>query len=254
MESGSFIRRNYRIWPRIQTAVQLIYPPRCLGCGALTESDFALCGPCWSDTPFIGSIVCESCGVPLPGDPDGYRIECDDCMKVPRPWRDGRSALLYKGRARALILALKHGDRPELARPAARWMVQSGRDLFRDNMLVAPVPLHWTRLLKRRYNQSALLAHHVGRETGLQVCPDLLVRPVRTPILDGKTAAERARTLEDVIVAHPKRRHRMQGRDVLLVDDVMTSGATLSACASVCLASGANHIFVLTLARVAKDA
>lgn len=175
-------------------------------------------------------------------------------MAAPRPWRDGRSALLYDRKARSLILALKHGDRPELARPAARWMAQAGRELFREGMLVAPVPLHWSRLLKRRYNQSALLAQHLGKEVGLEVCPDLLLRRVRTPVLDGKTAAERAETLGNAITAHPKRVHRMQGRDVLLVDDVMTSGATLAACARVCLASGANHIFVLTLARVAKDA
>ena len=190
----------------------------------------------------------------MPGLADGHRIECDDCMAAPRPWQDGRAALLYDGKARSLVLALKHGDRPELARPAARWMEQAGRPLFREGMLIAPVPLHWSRLLKRRYNQSALLAQHLGRQTGLEVCPDLLVRRVRTPVLDGKTAAERAETLSGAIVAHPKRRHWLQGRDVLLVDDVMTSGATLSACARVCRASGANHIFVLTLARVAKNA
>ncbi len=132
-------------------------------------------------------------------------------------------------------------------------MARAGRDLFREDMLIAPVPLHWSRLLKRRYNQSALLAQHLGRETGLEICPDLLIRRVRTPVLDGKTAAERAQVLENAITAHPKRAYRMQGRDILLVDDVMTSGATLAACARVCLASGANHIFVLTLARVAKD-
>ncbi len=232
----------------------MIYPPRCLGCGELTESDFGLCGPCWRDTPFIGGTVCESCGMPLPGGRDGYRIDCDDCLRAPRPWQDGRAALLYQGRAKALILALKHGDRPELARPAARWMAQAGRELLRPDMLIAPVPLHWTRLIRRRYNQSALLAHHLGRIADLDMCPDLLVRRTRTPVLDGKTAAQRSRALADAISAHPRRAHKMRGRDVLLVDDVMTSGATLAACARVCRASGANHIFVLVLARVAKDA
>ncbi len=225
-----------------------------MGCGALTESDFGLCGACWCETPFIGGTVCEGCGVPLMGAQDGFRIECDDCLKAPPLWKSGRSALLYDGKARALILALKHGDRPELARLAARWMAQSGRELLQPDMVIAPVPLHWSRLLKRRYNQSALLAQHLGQDTGLDCVPDLLVRKRRTPVLDGKTAQERAKVLNDAIRVHPRRVHHLKGRDVLLVDDVMTSGATLAACTRVCQAAGANHIFVLALARVAKDA
>lgn len=159
----------------------------------------------------------------------------------------------YSGKARSLILALKHGDRPELARPAARWMAQAGREIIRPGLLVAPVPLHWSRLLRRRYNQSALLAQHLSRECGLDCVPDLLLRTRRTPVLDGKTAHERAKVLEGAIAAHPRRRHHILGRDILLIDDVMTSGATLSACTRVCQSAGANHIFVLALARVAKD-
>ncbi len=225
-----------------------------MGCGALTDTDFALCGPCWRDTPFIGGTVCESCGVPVVGDRDGFRIECDDCLKRPPPWQAGRAALLYQGKARSLILALKHGDRPELACPAARWMAQAGRELLRSDLLTAPVPLHWSRLLKRRYNQSALLAQHLAREVGLDCVPDLLRRTRRTPVLDGKTAHERAEILQDAISVHPRCLQHIQGQDILLVDDVMTSGATLAACTRVCQAAGANHIFVLALARVAKDA
>jgi len=246
--------RNYRIWKRIQTAVEVIYPPRCLGCGDLVVSDFGLCGACWAETPFIGGTVCESCGTPVPGEADAYRTECDECMQTPRPWQDGRAALLYQGQARKLILALKHGDRPELARPAARWMAQAGREIFRPGMLIAPVPLHRARLIRRKYNQSALLARHVGQETGLTVCPDLLLRDKNTPVLDGKTARQRTETLSGAIKVHPKRRGLMQDRAVLLVDDVMTSGATLAACARVCRDAGANHISVLVLSRVAKDA
>ncbi|MDA7964381.1 ComF family protein [Ruegeria sp.] len=234
--------------------LELVYPPRCMGCGELTESDFGLCGPCWRDTPFIGGTVCDSCGAPVVGERDGFRIDCDDCLKTPRPWHEGRAALLYQGRARALVLALKHGDRPELARPAARWMAQAGREILRPGLLVAPVPLHWSRLIKRRYNQSALLAQHLGREAGLDCIPDLLQRRVRTPVLDGKTAQEREDILTHAISTHPKRAEQIRGRDILLVDDVMTSGATLAACTRVCQAAGANHIFVLALARVAKDA
>ena len=253
MAEGSFIDRKYRIRQRIQTAVKLIYPPRCLGCGELTESDFGLCGPCWRDTPFVGGTICESCGVPVIGERDGFRIECDDCLRAPPPWQAGRAALMYDGKAQSLILAFKHGDRPELARPAARWLAAAGRSLLRPGMLIAPVPLHWSRLLRRRYNQSALLARHLGREVGLDCVPDLLLRKQRTPVLDGKTAHERAKVLEGAITTHPRRVQHLKGRDILLVDDVMTSGATLSACARACQAAGANHIFVLALARVAKD-
>lgn len=133
-------------------------------------------------------------------------------------------------------------------------MAQAGRTLFRPDTVIAPVPLHWSRLLKRRYNQSALLSLHLGKEAGLPVCPDLLRRKRRTPPLEGKTAAERAETLREAITLHPRRGQVLRGRSVLLVDDVMTSGATLAACSRACQAAGAADISVLVLARVAKDA
>ena len=239
---------------RIQTAIELLYPPRCLGCGAMVESDFGLCGACWSQTPFIGGTVCDACGTPLPGQEDGHRLECDDCMARPRPWSRGRTAILYRDLGRRMVLALKHGDRPEIANPAALWMARAARPILSDGLLIAPVPLHWSRFLKRRYNQSALLAQALARKTGLACCPDLLLRPARTRVQDGKPAAERFADLDGAIAVHPQRSHRMAGRGVLLVDDVMTTGATLGACAEACRAAGAADVFVVALARVAKDA
>lgn len=236
-----------------QTAVRLLFPSRCVGCGALVESDFALCAQCWRETPFIGGTVCDACGAPLPGAEEAVRVECDDCMATPRPWARGRSAMLYRDKGRALVLALKHGDRPEVARLAAPWLARAARPLLRPDLLVAPVPLHRFKLLRRRYNQSALLTRALAEQTGLEHCPDLLLRRRATASQDGRSAAERFANLDGAIAVHPGRKARLVGRPVLLVDDVMTSGATLAACAEACRQAQSGEVFVLALARVTKD-
>jgi len=241
------------MWAGIQTALSLLYPPRCLGCGALVDSDFGLCGACWRDTPFIDGAVCESCGGALPGHGDGHRLECDDCMKVGRPWDAGRAAMLYRDRARQMVLALKHGDRPEIARPGAQWMAQAARELVEPGMVVVPVPLHRLRLMRRKYNQSNLLSKGIARELGLEHRPDLLLRQRHTASMDGKTAEERFALLEGSIRINPSQTGEVAGRSFLLVDDVMTSGATFSACARALKAGGAGTICVVALARVTKD-
>lgn len=237
----------------MQRALHLIFPPQCVSCGALVEDEFALCGPCWRDTYFISGLVCDLCGVPLIGDDPGEAVHCDDCMTIARPWARGRSALIYKDNARRLILALKHGDRTELSRPAARWMAAAAAPLLSPDLLVAPIPLHRWRLLRRRYNQAGLLAQGVARLTGLECCSDLLIRPRRTKVHDGMGVSARFENMEGSLAVNPQHRARITGRRVLLIDDVMTSGATLAAGAEACLAAGAAEIFVLTLARVAKD-
>lgn len=238
----------------LQTAVSVLYPARCLACGGLVDADFGLCGSCWRDTAFIGGTVCDACGVPLPGPEEGVSPHCDACLAMPRPWTRGRAALLYRDTGRKLVLALKHGDRQEIARPAALWMAQAARELMPQTALIAPVPLHWLRMLKRRYNQSALLSKALAAQTGHSHCADLLQRLRRTPPLDGLGREQRFATLDKAIRVHPRRRHRIIGRPVVLVDDVMTSGATLAAATRACLAAGSGPVFVLALARVAKEA
>ncbi|WP_308425431.1 ComF family protein [Tateyamaria omphalii] len=155
---------------------------------------------------------------------------------------------------RKLVLQLKHGDRQEIAKSAAGWMRPSVVEVAPENALIAPVPLHWMRLVKRRYNQSALIAAHLSSMTGLEHCPDLLERQRRTPSLDGKTKGERADILNGAIWVSARRRHRILNRPVILVDDVMTTGATLASCTEACRAAGATEVCVAVLARVAKDA
>jgi len=236
----------------LQAVLRLIYPPQCLGCGEMVTSEFGLCGTCWRETAFISGLVCDTCGTPLPGENPGHSVHCDDCLATERPWSQGRAALLYKDMGRKLVLRLKHGDRHDIARPAAAWMHRVALPLLQTGMIVAPVPLHWSRLLQRRFNQSALLSSALARLAGLDHCPDLLLRTRRTGSQGTRNREDRFGNLVEAIRAHPRRKDRMDGRSVLLVDDVMTSGATLASCAEACLAAGASDVKTVVLARVAK--
>ena len=239
----------------MQDVIRLVYPSQCVACGALVASDFGLCPTCWRDTPFIAGLTCQRCGTPLPGDAmEGEEVLCDDCMALNPPWRAGRAAMIYGENARKMILALKHGDRMELARPIAGWMVRAGGDILRPGLLVAPVPLYWLRLFHRRYNQAALVSRQVARLAGLAHCPDLLQRTRQTHSQENRTREGRFDNVAGAFRLHPRRADRALGRDVLLIDDVMTSGATLSAAAMACLDGGAASVSVLVTARVVKDA
>lgn len=238
----------------LQAALHLIYPPQCLTCDARVTTDFGLCGTCWRETPFITGLVCDHCGVPLPGEDTGKPEQCDDCLTLARPWSQGRAALLYKDNARRIVLALKHGDRLDLARPASNWLYRVAQPMLRPGMIVAPIPLHWLRLIKRRYNQAALLSAAVAKLAALDHCPDLLIRQRNTHSQEGRSRDGRFANMAEALALHPRRANRVDGRHVLLVDDVMTSGATFAAAAEACIAGGATGISVLALARVAKDA
>jgi predicted amidophosphoribosyltransferase len=242
------------VHPALQMAVRLVYPPRCTSCGVVVEDSFGLCGACWRDTPFITGLVCDLCGVPLPGEEIADVLHCDDCLVHARPWSRGRAVMRYDGTGRKLALALKHGDRHDVARPAGKWLARCARSMLSPGTLIAPVPLHWTRLLSRRFNQSALLSLALARETGLPHVADLMIRHRRTQSLKGLNRSARHVTLDDAIRVNARHLGMIQGADVLVVDDVMTSGATFSAATQACYAAGAGNVCVLALARAVKDA
>ena len=238
---------------KLQSAIHMLFPPRCLNCGDETASDFVLCAPCWRDTPFVSGQICDLCGMPLPGGLATEIAHCDSCLIAPKPWRRGRAALLYDGTARRLVLRLKYGDRLDLAPALAGWMADAGRELALAQSLCVPVPLHWRRLFNRRYNQAALLAEALAKRTGAAYCPDLLRRLRATKKQEGMRRAERQENQRDAFGVTTRHRAKLAQRRVVLVDDVMTSGATLASCAETCLAAGAIEVNVLVLARVARE-
>ena len=244
----------------MKAALQMVYPPQCLGCGAsvagLEGGGVALCPDCWRETRFITGAACGRCGVPLPDDGTGIAdagLICDDCLQIDRPWRHGRAAVVYAGTGRRLALALKHHDRPDMAPHLAGWLAQAAAPLIRPDMVVAPVPLHLFRLMRRRYNQAALLSAPLARAWRLPHMPDLLIRTRHTPAQGFGDRDSRFANQEGAMSVNPRRLAAIEGRAVLLIDDVMASGATLAQAAGVLLDAGAGPISVAVLARAVKD-
>ncbi|MCC6471216.1 MAG: ComF family protein [Alphaproteobacteria bacterium] len=230
-----------------------LLPPRCLGCGVVVEEPGALCPSCWEKAAFIGPPHCARCGLPFElAPPDAAALECAACVADPPRFDRARAAMRYDEGARGLVLRFKHADATHGAPGYARWMARAGAELLAECELIAPVPLHRWRLLWRRYNQSALLALMLGRIAGRPVVPDLLVRRRHTPSQGRLDRAHRHANVAGAFVLRPGRAAAIAGRRVLLVDDVMTTGATVAECAKVLRRAGAAAVDVLTLARVVR--
>lgn len=226
-----------------------LLPPQCLACTAPTLAQGLLCADCFRSITLIGPPMCACCGVPFASaGAAGAEALCPRCAAGPRAFGRARAALLYNEGAKPVLLAFKHADRTINAAPLARLMARAGAPLLADCDVIAPVPLHRRRLLARRYNQSALLAAHLSRMSRRPHLPDLLRRVRATPPLGDLSAGERASLLEGAFTV--RRPAMAAGRRVLLVDDVMTSGATAEACAQALLDAGAKSVDVLAAARV----
>jgi len=240
---------------RLQTLVHAVFPPECLSCSARVEDPFAICGTCWGETPFILGAACDLCGTGLPGQTaaKGEVLICGECQRVPRAWDHARAVFAYDGIGRKLVLSLKLWDRADVARAAGPWMARAAADLLEDAPLLVPVPLHWTRLARRRFNQAALLAWSLARHTGLEVAPMALLRLRPTPSQKGRSRDARYKNLDEAIMPHPRKGHVLDQRNVVLIDDVMTSGATLAIATDACRRAGAENVSVLALARVGGD-
>jgi ComF family protein len=234
-----------------RAALDLVLPPLCACCDAAVAAPGQLCALCFGQLAFISEPACQRCGLPFSSPEAAGRTRiCDSCTANPPPWQQARAALVYDDKAKSLILPLKHTDRGENAAVLALHMHRAGAALLARADVLVPVPLHRWRLLRRRYNQAAFLAHALGHRARRPVLADVLRRPHATTPLGGLNAAERVLALENAITTRPSRCAALSGRSILLIDDVLTTGATAAACARALLDAGASNVDVLVASRV----
>jgi ComF family protein len=232
--------------------VDFLFPPLCIACRAHVSDPGALCSDCWQAIQFIDGPMCECCGLPFDLDP-GIKMRCAACHAKTPSFDKARALMRYDEKSRGPILALKHADRLDLVPTFGRWLDRGGRELVSESDIILPVPLHPTRLWSRRYNQSAELARALGRSAGKPVDVTALVRIRATPSQGAMASARaRRRNMRGAFKVADGHKSAMAGRNILLVDDVLTSGATVDSCARALLRSGALNVDVLTFARVVE--
>lgn len=230
--------------------LELLFPQACANCREPVGGEGGFCAACWGGLHFLDGPSCVCCGTPFAIDP-GIGSLCAACLARPPSFSRARAILSYDEESKSAILALKHADRLELVPGFSRWLGRVGRPLLEDCEMIVPVPLHRSRLWLRRYNQSAELARRLARDWNRGFEPLALVRSRRTAS-QGEMPSARARRRNVLAAFQVPDPARVRGRKILLVDDVLTTGATVEACARALRRAGAVDIAVLTLARVVK--
>ena len=233
-------------------AVDVALPQLCAACHE-PVGDAGLCAGCWAKLSFIAPPYCERLGIPFTYDP-GPGVLSMEAIANPPAYTRARAAVRYDEIARTLVHAFKYGDRLDLAPTMGRWMATAGRTLVSEADTIVPVPLHWRRQWARRFNQSALLAEVLSKASGVPVTHRALKRVKATPQQVGLSQSARALNVQGAFRVPPNSKAEVVGRRILLVDDVLTSGATMDACARALLRAGAAQVDALTFARVVAGA
>ncbi|MBV8565524.1 MAG: ComF family protein [Methylobacteriaceae bacterium] len=234
----------------VRVALDVVYPPTCLACSAPTAAVGTLCSICWRKVRFIERPYCERLGIPFAQDGGPELLSPEAVVNPPVFHRARAVAVFDDGPVRELVHRLKYGDRLELARPMGRWMARAGADLLKDADVLVPVPLHRLRLWSRRFNQAGALAHSISKASHVPVESFALHRIKATPPQVRLTRTQRAENVQGAFRVPDEMRPRVHDRRIVLVDDVLTSGATLNAAARALSRAGARSIDVLVFARV----
>jgi ComF family protein len=234
-----------------RTMLDAVLPPRCLKCGDILSAAQGLCPACWSKLTWLGAPCCACCGQPFPFDAGDGSL-CGACLQKRPAYDRARAVLRYDDESRDLIIGLKHADRTESVPALAGWMTRAGTGLLKAAELIVPIPLHWTRLAARRFNQAALLAQAIGRTAGLPVLPQALSRRRATRSQGRLGRLARFRNVKGAITVTDRQAAAVANRRILLVDDVITTGATIESAAKALISAGARNVDVLALAKVVR--
>jgi ComF family protein len=229
-------------------ALDFIFPPQCLTCDSLVGTHGSLCLTCWQAVKFITDPMCHACGQPFEYT-IGEQALCGECLKELPPFASARSVFVYDEHSRALVTKLKFSDQLYLASVFGPWLAKTGALMIGESHIIAPVPLSYRRFVSRRYNQAALLARALAQKTHLPVIPDLLVRKKHTAPQTGLSRRQREDNVKSAFAVNPRQQSAIKGKTVLLIDDVLTTGSTVSACTRALIKAGAMRVNVLTLAR-----
>lgn len=245
--------RPRQIWgglrAALRVALDVALPPLCPSCPAPLGDGVGLCASCWSKLSLIESPYCARLGIPFTYDP-GPGLLSMEAIANPPAYDRARAAVRYDEIARELVLSFKYSDRLDLAPMMGQWMARAGRELLSNADALLPVPLHWRRLWARRFNQSATLAGAISDISGVPVLHGALRRVRSTPQQFGLSKTERADNVQGAFRVPAEEKAKVAGRRLVLIDDVLTSGATVDTCARAFLRAGAAHVDVLVFARV----
>ena len=229
--------------------INAITPPKCLVCRTSIQDGAALCIECWQKLNFLEHPVCDVLGTPFAYD-QGQGALSAAALADPPPWQRSRGAVAFDDASKPIIYALKYRDNAEAGLFMARMMSHAGRDLIKESDIIIPVPLHFTRLWKRRFNQAVELARPIAKSAGIPMATDVLLRTKATPPQVGLKSEARHKNMRNAFAVAFQNQPRISGKKILLIDDVRTTGATLAACTEVLQSAGAAQVFVLSFATV----
>lgn len=235
----------------LSTAVDTVLPPRCVVTGEIVDRQGTVAPEAWKTLEFIAAPQCRQCGFPFEYD-SGEGALCVGCLDHPPPYETARAALKYNDTSRDLVLGFKHADQTHAVRAFVPWLKKAGAEMLAEADVLIPVPLHRWRLLQRRYNQSAILAQALGKYTKIPTCVEGLKRTRLTPSQGHLKAAERHRNVARAFAVNPRYKQALQGKTVVLIDDVYTTGATVKECTKALLKAGVKTVHVLTLTRTVR--